>query len=302
MATRAQMDATYNYMDEICRLSLGEMTDITCAWYDGDFSKTLAQAQHDKHEFVLNSINFRLGSRLLDIGCGWGPILNAARNRGGHGVGITLSASQAESCRRNGLDVHLKDWKDLSVETFGRFDGLVSIGAFEHFCSMEEYEAGKQDEIYRRFFALCHDSLPPGGRLYLQTMMWGRNFHGKDNVSINAARGSTERILAVLGKFYPGSWLPYGEEHIIRVAAPYFRICSLNNGRLDYIQTLDQFNVVWKFSFRKLIPAMKLVPCLVRDEDFRYKVESLRGGYNKECFKREVMDHQRMIFERVEAA
>jgi len=45
MATQKEIDSTYNYMDEIFRLTFGEMADITGAMYNGDFSKTLEQAQ-----------------------------------------------------------------------------------------------------------------------------------------------------------------------------------------------------------------------------------------------------------------
>src|SRR5918998_6569556 len=235
MATRQEIEATYNYMDEIFRLSLGETGDLTCAMYDGDFSKTLAQAQKDKHDYVLNALNFHAGFRMLDIGCGWGPMLRAAKARGGHGIGLTLSTKQAEACSRNGLEAYVKDWKDVSVETFGKFDGVVSLGAFEHFCSVEEYLAGKQEQIYQDFFKLCCDLLPKGGRLYLQTMMWGKNATEYKDISLNASKGSNEYILAVLGKFFPGSWLPSGEEQLIRVAEPYLRVVSLNNGRRDYI-------------------------------------------------------------------
>ena len=84
MATRQEIEETYNYMDEICRLSLGESADITCAMYNGDYSKTLEQAVKDKHEYILNGINFKAASRVLDIGCGWGPILKVLKDRGGH--------------------------------------------------------------------------------------------------------------------------------------------------------------------------------------------------------------------------
>src|SRR5262249_28760518 len=153
-----------------------------------------------------------------DIGCGWGPIVQAARDRGARAVGLTLSTKQAEACRRNGLEVHVLDWKDLTPDTFGQFDGIACIGAFEHFCSREEYEAGRQDEIYGRFFQLCHDLLPPGGRLYLQTMLWGPRFRGAEGVEVSAPRGSDERVLAVLGRFYPGSWLPRDADHVVDVA------------------------------------------------------------------------------------
>ena len=57
MATQQEMEATYNYMEEIFRLGLGETGDLTCAMYNGDFSKTLAQGQRDKHAYVLDALN-----------------------------------------------------------------------------------------------------------------------------------------------------------------------------------------------------------------------------------------------------
>ena len=51
MATQTEIADTYDYMDEIFRLSLGESADITGAMYNGDFSLTLEQAQKQKHEY-----------------------------------------------------------------------------------------------------------------------------------------------------------------------------------------------------------------------------------------------------------
>ena len=84
-------------------------------------------------------------------------MLKAVKERGGHAIGLTLSTKQAETCTRGGLEAYVKDWKEISVDTFGPFDGIVSVGAFEHFCSVEEYLAGKQDVVYDHFFRLCHD-------------------------------------------------------------------------------------------------------------------------------------------------
>jgi cyclopropane-fatty-acyl-phospholipid synthase len=298
MATKQQMDATYNYMDEIFRLSLGETADITCALYNGDFSKTLEQAQKDKHEYILDAVHFQAGDRMLDIGSGWGPMLAAARKRGGHGVGLTLSEKHARSCRRNGLEAYVRDWKDLSVETFGTFDCVVSLGAFEHFCSVEEHLGGKQEEIYDHFFRLCSQLLPPGGRLYLQTVMWGKHALPYEQYALNARRDSNEHILAVLEKFYPGTWLPMGEEQVLKTSAPYFSVISMNNGRKDYVETAQQWRVIWKFGWRKMLMAGKVLPYLLRDRDFRYRLETLRYGYMGECLKREVMDHQRIVFQK----
>ena len=270
MATGAEMAETYDYMDRFFRLSIGETADITCVFYDGDYTKTLEQARQDKHEYIFNKLALGTGSRVLDIGCGWGPILNAIRERGGHGVGLTLSPKHFESCRRNGFEVYLEDWKSITPDTFGRFDGVVSLGAFEHFCSVEEHRAGQQDRIYGAFFRLCSELLPSKGRLFLQTVIWGPVAPPCDTCVVQAPRGSNEYLVGVLRKFYPGSWLPLSLDQIREAARPYFRILSLNNGRLDYIQTLSEWHRrIYKFSFPKLLETLRLASLYLSSRDFR---------------------------------
>ncbi len=298
MASQKEIEATYNYLDAIVRATLGSTPDFSCAFYDGDDSKTLERAQKDKHQYVLRSLNFREGFRVLDIGCGWGPILNAVREMGGRAVGVTLSSRQVEHCRRLGFEAHLMDWKDMTASTFGGFDGVVSLGALEHFCSIEEYRAGKQEPIYRALFCLCHDLLPPGGRMFLQTMMWGRNAPPCEAISLSAPRGSNEYMVAVLSRLYPGSWLPFGERQIIFCAEPYFQVISTSNGRKDYLETMRQWKLKEKINLARLSAMVKMVPYAVRDRDFLRKMESLLRGYQQTLFEREVIDHQRIVFEK----
>src|SRR5260370_11001557 len=103
MATQEDIEATYDYMDEVFRLSFGDHGDITCALYNGDFSKTLAQAQVDKHDYILQSLNFKAGSKVLDIGCGWGTILKAVQERAGHASGLNFPPKPVETCKSSGL-------------------------------------------------------------------------------------------------------------------------------------------------------------------------------------------------------
>ena len=300
MASQRQIDDTYNYWDRVIRLSLGETAEITCAMYNGDFTKSLEQAQIDKHQYILEGIKFKTGFRVLDIGCGWGPILKAVQDRGGKPVGITLSTKQAESCRRQGFRVDVLDWKALHADVVGIFDGIVSVGAFEHFCSPEEFVEGKQDAIYSDFFRTCHSLLRTGGRLYLQTMLWGADPPSYEELSLSANKGSRGYILAVLEKFYPGSWLPTGVKQIARCADPYFRIVSCNNGRQDYIETLAQFDKrIKQFKLGKIIEVARLAPKFFLDRNFRYQIKSAfgSGGYNRYCFVHNIMDHERMILE-----
>jgi cyclopropane-fatty-acyl-phospholipid synthase len=288
-------------MDEIWRLSLGENADITNALYQGDYSKSLEQAQFDKHAFILKEVGFSPGDRILDIGCGWGGFLKTVMERGGIGVGITISTKQAETCRRSGLEVHLRDWKNIGPDTFGGFDAVVSVGAFEHFCSEEEYISGRQDEVYSRFFSLCHNLLPARGRLFVQTMTWGRRVPHPSNISLSAPKGSDEYILAVLRRFYSASgWLPGGVEDIERVARPYFRIVLVDNGRLDYIETMRQWgNRINRLSAVKVMALFRLALHVFSDRDCIYRVRSYLNGYNQLCFERQVMDHYRIVLERL---
>lgn len=298
MADRKQMDATYNYMDELFRATFGEHADITCALYDGDFRKTLEQAQRDKHTYILDALGVVEGSRLLDVGCGWGPLLAAARRRGADALGLTLSSRQAEACRRSGFEVWVIDWKDLSPGSLGRFDAVASVGAFEHFCSEEEYLAGLQGEIYERFFRFCADLLPRGGRLFLQTMTWGRNAPPPAAVSLDAPRNSDEYALAVLRKFYPGSFPPLGMEQIERCAKGTFALGAVLDGRLDYIRTMEEWGRVWRFDLSRLGALLRTVPYALCDPDLLWKVRSLWHGYNRQCFEREVLDHRRIVLEK----
>ncbi len=153
MADRTDSDFTYSLTDRIIRLSLGELPDFSGAKFDGDFSLELEQAQQRKHDYVAEQVGIGPGGRLLDLGCGWGPLLAYTEARVGVGVGVTLSSAQLAACRQHGLEVYLEDAREIDRERFGMFDAVASLGAFEHFCSPEDYQAGRQEEIYRELFA-----------------------------------------------------------------------------------------------------------------------------------------------------
>jgi cyclopropane-fatty-acyl-phospholipid synthase len=298
MAVRADIEFTYTSIDRIFRLSLGELADFSGAKYDGDFSLTLEQAQRRKHDHIAEQIGIGPGRRLLDLGCGWGALLDFARRRGGDGVGVALSSAQVAACRRHGLDVHLKDARTVDSDSYGRFDAVASLGAWEHFCSPEEYRAGRQEEIYRELFANAASVLPQSGRFYLQTMVFGRNMIALDEVGEHAPRDSDAFILFLLGCQFPGSWLPTGLEQIVRCAEPHFRLVESSSGRLDYIETITQWSKrIGASSLRKNLLKLRLLPRWLRSPEFRYAFTSGVSA-NKVCFERELLDHYRIVFEK----
>ena len=298
MADRQDLDFTYSLIDRIFRLSLGELADFSGAKYDGDFSLTLEQAQRRKHAYVAEQIGIRPGARVLDLGCGWGPLLAYAREREAVGVGVTLSRAQAAACRRHGLDVRLQDARTVTRDELGDFDAVASLGAFEHFCSPEEHAAGRQDEIYGDLFARIASLLPDGGRLYLQTMVYGRNMIPVEAISLDAPRDSDGWYLALMGAQFPGSFLPYGSEQVIRTASPHFRLVEHSSGRLDYLETIRQWRARFaQPSLRKTLVKAQLLPRWLTSSHFRTAFTSGVSA-NSVCFERELLDHFRLVFEK----
>jgi len=298
MAGQREMEFTYSLIDRLFRLSLGESADFSGARYDGDYSLTLEQAQRRKHDFIVEQVGIGPGRRILDVGCGWGPMLERIRAEGGEGVGVTLSTRQAEACRRNGLDARVLDGRTLTRADLGAFDGVISLGAFEHFCSIEEWQQGRQDTLYGEVFRHVHDLLPPGGRFYLQTMVFGPRMIPYEAIALDAPYLSDGHVLALMMKLFPGSWLPYGFEQLERTAAPYFRVVSHSSGRLDYIETIRQ----WRRRFarrtpRKLPVYLSLIPRYLTSRDFRLAFTSGVSA-NTLCFERELFDHFRIVFEK----
>jgi len=299
MASQAEMDFAYSLTDRLFRLSVGELASFSGAKYDGDFSLTLETAQQRKHDFVVSQLGVPEGSRVLDLGCGWGAMLNHLRLRGLHGVGVTLSRGQQKACQRHGLEAHLHDARTVNRETYGPFDGVVSLGAFEHFCSIDEYRLGKQDTIYAGLFENVATVIPKGGRFFLQTMVFGRNMIPLDQITLDAPRLSDAHVLALLQKTFPGSWLPYGTEQVERNAAPHFKLVARESGRLDYIETIR----IWRQRFgqitpRKLLLWASLVPKYLSSSDFRHAFVSGVSA-NTIAFERELFDHYRFVFERI---
>jgi len=300
MADRQDLDYTYSFIDNIFRLSFGETGDFSGAMYNGNFSLPLEQAQKQKYEFIADSLKIVEGSRILDMGCGWGPFLKFLKNKGAKGVGVTLSTKQAKACQKNGLDVHLMDCKTIVPKTFGTFDAITCIGAFEAFCSKKEWEEGNQEKIYNDFFKFVYNLLPVGGRFYLQTMIFGKNMTDPFQSNIYADKNSDAYICALLERQFPGHWLPSSINQVLECTKPYFELISKSNGRLDYIETQKQWQKKFlRFNFRKYLFYLSLIPRHLTQKKFRERLALFGAPANRLCFEREILDHYRLVFKKV---
>ena len=108
---------------------------------------------------------------------------------------------------------------------------------------------------------------------------------------------SDEWYIALLGRQFPGSWLPFGQEQVVRCAGPHFRLVSSISGRLDYIETINRWNArIRAPSFRKTLLKLRLLPRWLTSADFRLAFTSGVSA-NQVCFERELLDHYRLVFE-----
>lgn len=121
---------------------------------------SLEEAQRRKLDLVCRKLRLAPGSRLLDVGCGWGALaIHAAREYGARVTGITLSEEQASEARKRVAAAHLGDQVAIEVADYrdvaGEFEAIASIGMVEH--------VGRKE--LSGYFSILRDRLAPGGQL-----------------------------------------------------------------------------------------------------------------------------------------
>jgi cyclopropane-fatty-acyl-phospholipid synthase len=157
----------YDISNEFYRLVLGPSMVYSCAVWEAE-DTGLDAAQEAKLDVICRKLGLREGSRLLDVGCGWGSLaIHAARHYGAEVVGITLSHEQATLARKRVAEAGLTEHVDIRVQDYrevadGPFDAIASVG-------MAEHVGRAQLPVYA---ARLNALLRPGGRLLNHAIAW----------------------------------------------------------------------------------------------------------------------------------
>ncbi len=156
---RAAVQHHYDVSDDFYRLFLDEGMVYSCGWFRRG-GESLEEAQRAKLELVCRKLRLARGDRFLDVGCGWGALVEHAATRyGARAVGITVSDNQLASVRqrlaklrgRAEVDVRGEDYRTLRADS--PFDKVASVGMMEHVGRVR----------LDRYFAAIHRLLRPGG-------------------------------------------------------------------------------------------------------------------------------------------
>jgi cyclopropane-fatty-acyl-phospholipid synthase len=163
---RANIQRHYDLSNDLFELFLDETMTYSCARFDpGAPGDSLADAQRRKIDALLDATGVGLGSRLLEVGTGWGALAVRAAQRGATVTTLTLSEEQAalarERAQRGGVagrvDVQLRDYRDVE----GRYDAIVSVEMIEAVGA----------EYWPIYFATLDRALAPGGRIGVQAIL-----------------------------------------------------------------------------------------------------------------------------------
>ena len=227
--SKKNIHAHYDLGNEFYRLWLDPTMNYSSAWFEGDLSRPMPDAQHAKVRRALREAGVKPGDRVLEIGCGWGALAEcAAREFDAKVTGVTLSSEQLEWATRRladaGLqgDLRFQDYRDIAD---GPFDAIASIEMFE--------AVGR--EYWPSFFATVRSQLKPGGKACIQSITIADRYFER-------YVKSTDFIQQYI---FPGGLLPSPSAFREAAAQAGLRVVDELDFGLDYAETLRR----WRESF-----------------------------------------------------
>ena len=243
--TRDNVAHHYDLSNDLFRLFLDPTMSYSAALFPAPFedrgdhlvagspvdTSDLAAAQAHKIERLLDEAGVRAGSRVLEIGTGWGELAIRAARRGATVRSVTLSSEQqalardriAEAGFADRVSVDLCDYRAVS----GTYDAVLSV---------EMVEAVGFD-YWSTYFSTLDRVLAPGGRVGIQAITMPHD-------RMLATRGSHTWINKYI---FPGGFLPSVEviDEITRHDTTLRLVDRLSFGS-HYAETLRQ----WDDAFR----------------------------------------------------
>lgn len=240
--SRKNIHAHYDLGNAFYELWLDDTMNYSAAWFAAP-GMGMREAQNAKVDRALRMASVQPGDRVLEIGCGWGALAEAATTRfGAHTVGVTLSTEQLAWARarmeRLGTteraELRLQDYRDIGVST--------PDAPFDAICSIEMVEAVGR-EYWPTYFQTVHRLLKAGGRVCIQSIVI-------DDAHFERYLKGTDFIQQYI---FPGGCLPSPSAFRAEARAAGLEVEDEFTFGADYAETLRQ----WRERFLREEPRVR---------------------------------------------
>jgi cyclopropane-fatty-acyl-phospholipid synthase len=165
---RTNIAAHYDLSNDLFAAFLDPTMTYSCAWFDNSepiaAATRLEEAQLRKIDGILDLAGVQAGTRMLEIGTGWGSLAIRAAQRGARVTTITLSHEQMRLARERVEAAGLSGFVEVRVQDYreveGQYDAIVSVEMIE----------AVGEAYWPTYFAALDRLLAPGGRAAIQAI------------------------------------------------------------------------------------------------------------------------------------
>ncbi len=257
--------AHYDLGNAFYKLWLDATMTYSSAVFDGK-ANSLEAAQRLKYKRVMEAAEVKKGSKVLEIGCGWGGFAEEAAKAGAKVHGITLSKEQLAFAQNRiaalGLqqkaNFHFEDYRD----TKGLYDAIASIEMIE----------AVGEAHWPAYFKTLFNRLKPGGTAAVQGITISEE-------NYESYQGGVDFIQRYV---FPGGMLLTKDIMREQVQKAGLLLEKFDCFGKSYAETLRQWRVRFEAAWPKIIP-------LGFDERFR-KLWTLYLCYCEAGFEEGIID------------
>ena len=263
--SRAKKNIQYHYDlgNDFYKLWLDKTMTYSSAIFKNE-KESLAEAQENKYQLLIDSLDIKPHHKVLEIGCGWGGFAEYAAKKVGCTIkGITISPSQLKFATKrikelnldNKVSLELCDYRDLK----GKYDRVVSIEMIE----------AVGEKYWRNYFKKIKDVLKKDGLAGIQVILINNKSYQKYSKSVDFIQKYV----------FPGGMLPSQEKlNENYVNAGLIEINSHSFGK-SYAKTLT----IWHKEFLNSLSAIKKLGFDIKLERiFKYYFSYCKAGFNSE--------------------
>ena len=263
--SRAKKNIQYHYDlgNDFYKLWLDKTMTYSSAIFKNE-KESLTEAQENKYQLLIDSLDIKSHHKVLEIGCGWGGFAEYAAKKVGCTIkGITISPSQLKFATNRIKELKLDDKVSLELCDYrdlkGKYDRVVSIEMIE----------AVGEKYWKNYFKKIKDVLKKDGLAGIQVILINNKSYQRYSKSVDFIQKYV----------FPGGMLPSQEKlNENYVDAGLVEVNSHSFGK-SYAKTLT----IWHKEFLNSLSAIKKLGFDIKLERiFKYYFSYCKAGFNSE--------------------